>query len=266
MSMVKLELIDGQRGEKTASGWKLTRTAMVYGLTGTASARLVAAVTAVEAEGIEIGDAHPAQSDCVLISMTPEARASDVVHVTMTYSSDPADRSEANPDDPDYAEIEVGSRCTQQETNKDVEGSTVTVGYTFPADYPIAEYTGRAVKASPKIPFLKPETTIVYTRKEKSDPTNKALNYVGRCNTGGWSRHPEATERQWLCTGIVGRSSDGGATYRVTYEFQYRGANWDPTVMYIDPNTGAPPNDLVYGTGEKIVQIYEMIDFNGLNL
>jgi len=255
MSTVKLELLDGQRGEKTASGWKLTRTAMVYGLTGTASARLVAAVTAVEAEGIEIGDAHPAQSDCVLISMTPEARASDVVHVTLSYSSEPADQSEANPDDPDYAEIEVSSRCTQQETNKDVEWLPVTVRYTFPADYPIAEYAGRVKVASPKIPFLKPETTIVYTRKETSEPTAKAVNYVGKCNTGGWSLHPSATARQWLCTGIVGRSSDGGATYRVTYEFQYRGATWDPTVMYIDPNTGEPPDDLVYGTGEKSVQI-----------
>jgi hypothetical protein len=52
----------------------------------------------------------------------------------------------------------------------------------------------------------------------------------------------------------------------VTYEFQRQLPDWDVEVAWVDPATGEHPVDLEENVGIKWVQVYESINFAGLNL
>jgi hypothetical protein len=50
--------------------------------------------------------------------------------------------------------------------------------------------------------------------------------------------------------------------YRFTFNFEYREDGWDPTVVFIDPETGEPPDGLVDTEGVKTVTWYPTKNFN----
>jgi hypothetical protein len=103
----------------------------------------------------------------------------------------------------------------------------------------------------------------MFSRREGFSPAFKSRNFVGRTNSGTWGGDPPGS---WLCTRIEGVSDDGGQTFNVTYEFQYNIDTWLATVVFIDPDTGRPPENLIEGEGLKQVQVYPRVDFNLLNL
>ena len=259
---VKIDIIDGNRGRKTYQGWELERIAVVTGLTGTPHKKLI---DAANTSGVpSIGDGHPSLSTCKLREIIPESVGKDEVKLRLIYSQYVTSTSQWQPT---FDTIECGASIGQVETNKDIDDNVMWVQYTYPADYTKnLDYASKTHKQGGTIIRLVPESSISIVKQELFPPAEKARAFVGKVNATGWIIDPNAPARTWLCSGIVGRSTDGGVTYFVTYTFQYRPDTWDATILFTDPNDGKPPDDLVAGTGSKVYQIYEETNFNYLNL
>ncbi len=162
------------------------------------------------------------------------------------------------------ASITIGSSVQSVPTNKDVNGNLMEVEYDDPreqeyrpnkSDNP-QKQTGEASKDVPL-------STITYKRIEYENPLKKSQEYVGRLNSGPWAHGAEKT---WKCTYLGGPSNDGGASYEVTYTFEYNPDGWDFEAIYTDPETGKPPVDVVPDVGQKTFQILSTANFNALGL
>lgn len=244
-------------GEKSQKGLeRLTRAHRVTDIDAVGYDLIAQALLVDDLE--EIGSEHPSVNGMFLNSIVPTIVANEVnaVDLSLQYELKP------DPERPnDLAQIEVGASVTQADTNKDWEGTLLTASYT-----PTGSST--AIEEKPTVSKLFPQVTISYSRLETGFPGDTAKTYVGKVNTGGWSIDPASTARQWLCTGIVGRSSDGGLTWSVNYTFEFNEGDWDTEWLYFDSD-GKKPNDVKDTdpiNGYLKAQIYEEIDFNGLNL
>ncbi len=258
---VTLDVIEGMQGRRVYDGhgmkaWEFRRTAIVSGITAIPDGDLLG--TAVQAVVGEVGDigegTYPNHPDAYIQEFQPEAIDKSTVKVVilyreLLYSS---------------AQIEVGTSLTQTESNLDAFGNPITLDYTFPADYIIVEKRGKTDKDQRGMyQRLVPETTVTFRRKEYQSPLIKSTQYTGKTNLNTFL---SLGSGRWLCTGIMGASDDGGLTWNVVYQFQCRPDGWDEQIVYINPDTGRPPGDLVPGVGIKCPQRYLQIDFGGLNL
>ena len=104
---------------------------------------------------------------------------------------------------------------------------------------------------------------------QKGSPDQTARLFVGKVNSVHLGSDPPLS---WMCTRIDGVSSDGGETYRVTFEFQYNSRLWMFTGEWIDPDTGLPVPKNKYNTDEnaplekRFFEVYDQIDFHVLGL
>ncbi len=257
MAVTYNDLIEGNTGKKTLDGWELNRMAVVTGVTGDGHAKIINA--AAELPGINT--AHPSLSTCLLREIIPESIDSNTVKFRLIYSQATPARFQ-----PQLNTIEVGGTLSQVQTNKDRDGNVISVSYEYPSSYKLdPNLQGKTVQTSSLVGKLAPEHTITFSRIEYSNPSPIAKGYVGTVNSMEWELDPGAAPGTWLCTGIVGRSNDGGITFVVTYTFQYRPDTWSTVVQFIDPNTGVPPDDLIEDTGIKTVYLYPETDFNNFN-
>lgn len=274
MATVVSDIIEG-KASFTFDGWVIERVFIVTGLTGEPYDKII---DALNTTGIPaLGDAHPSSSleYCYLREAIPtiEGKANDIVRIRLIYANAtwPTERQQVNT-------LEVGGALSQIQTNKDRFGNTITVGYTYPADYAYDDaLRGTFVETSGLVTKLVPERHIVKRRIEYSDPSLKADLYLGAVNSGPWSLDIGAATGTWLCTQLEGVSNDGGLTWVVTYAFQYRKDTWETTVTFIDPNTGRPPADLYTAAqaaadpdrsdvGIKDYEHYDIRNFNQLGL
>lgn len=255
------DIIDNPTARFTLDGWTMERTLIVTGVTGTGHTKLLNAMNTI---GIPaLGTQHPSGADCYLREAVPTADDSDTVRIRLIYA-DPANMSYRQQLDT----IEVGGTLSQVQTNKDRLDVEMYVDYTYPAIYPhdpdlqsvAAPTQGGLVNK-----FI-PEHTIVKTRLEYANPSPIAIDFVGTVNMAGWNLALSAAEGTWLCTSIVGRSNDGGNSWIVTYSFQHRVDTWATDIFWIDPHDGHPPADLIAGTGKKTYELYNIMNFNLLNL
>lgn len=242
---VKLDQPDGATTRHTVHGWRVQRSAYVTGLSGDYHQRMA---QAIGANGIpRLHTAHPEIAELFVWSLDATPAGPTAAIVQVTYGTNNAHHLTGlnRP-----ALVEVGASLSQSVTYEDAEGEPllVTLGEGEDAPSQIAQ----AVK-------LQPQTTLRYSRLEDANPASKARAYVGKVNAGSFESGSGGT---WLCTCIAGRSNDGGATYEVTYDFQYNADNWQPVVVYVDPATGKPHPDAT----ASVAMIYEAIDFGGLGL
>jgi hypothetical protein len=256
MASTKIDLMDA-RARLTREGWEYRRKAIVYNLNITEP--VVSAHSRISAAYIElisdasrrcvIGDAHPDPqiTDCYLEEVNPEAVDQDKVTFELLYK--PPDANESVGEEAESV-IEVGASVIQVETNKNAAGNVMSVQY------------GGSTQGGLVSKFV-PQTTISVTRREFGSPGSKARNYVGKVNSSGWSLDPGAQARTWLCTSINGRSIGGGG-YEVNYQFQYRDETWDETIVYMDPETGRPPNDVSDEEGINTYIVYQTTNFNNV--
>ena len=159
--------------------------------------------------------------------------------------------------------MRVGSTVQGGTTQKDVQGNAITVRHVFPSDHEDPEFAGRTITQGADVELSIPQLVLTETRKERATPANTARAYVGSVNQfaifGG-------AARTWLCTRIEGTTNDAGATYEVTYEFQYAEQTWDAVVVFRDPNTQRPVDAPEEGEGIKTVQVYRVANFAALGL
>lgn len=251
---ITINIVEGERGRKTRRGWQeRERLALVSRLDPllTGHAKLDAAIAALQADPDNragFGDEHPTSSRVFLEELAPEAETSADVRIRMLYRV-----PEFSPSDTDDADlvIEVGTSLSQITANTDANGDLMTV-----------EYNGLSQSGS--VSVYVPESTVRYQVRKSGSPGALSRNYVGKVNSGGWLADPGAAARTWLCTALGGVSDDGGDTFLVTAEFAYREDTYDETVVYIDPETGRMPDDIVDGTGIVVFQVYTEANFNGI--
>lgn len=186
------------------------------------------------------------------IGIQPEAGDNYRYIVTASYS--PADASvQAPSESEDACIIQIGSSVSAGKTQKDNTGTQIVVTLTGQPDQ-VGD-----------VDIQIPETVISFERREAASPLTKSSTYGGRVNSTSVTGF---AARTLLCLGIDGNSSDGGITWVVTYRFQYKVETWDAGIVYIDPETDRPHNDVVIATntGYVVTEIYPTADFNDLAL
>lgn len=250
------DIIDGASVEQTTDGFTATR---VFYATTTAQETIVQILA--HADIPAFGEIHPDFDGIELVPIyalrrgcTPANADNSVYRVVIEYSrpsSTSVEPSEAEED----AIIQVGSSVTSSKTEVDNTGAQIVVTLT---DQP--NQTG-------SVDIQVPETVLTFTRREPSSPLSKALTNVGKVNSTSLGGGDFAAGTL-LCLGIEGETTDGGESYNVTYRFQYRPGTWVATVVYIDPETDRPHEDVVISTDTGVVyaEIYEEVNFTSLNL
>ena len=190
-----------------------------------------------------------------LFSLAPQALGAGNVRVTLTYRTETGGVALGKPN------ISTGSRVQSEETWTDRQKKNITVSWTPP---------GKALEVQHgSVHVMRPHRTWVMTRLETADPGPKSAQYCGAVNTeGGFAPGgADQAEGTWLCTTLDGRSSDGGRTYLVTYEFEEKKKGWDPKAVFIDPTTGRPPDPETWSADTvKVVLEYAQENFNDLCL
>jgi len=264
MATLHIDITDGSGGVYDKDGWRFDRIAKVTGVPGVGQAQIKNAVDSLIAAVGDIGSDHPTVSSCKLRGYTPTSVANGIVTVKLTYKDEDTEVDSVDPEDID---IRVGTSVSQVQTNKDKDGVLITVAYTYPTDYMLdIKKRGQTFVQGVMMSKMNPGTTLTCTRTESSSPAVRSRLYTGKVNEAGWEVDPDALARTWMCMGIEGNRDKATGHYRVTYSFQYRDDTWDEDAIFINPDDGKPPKDLVDSVGQWTPELVESIDFNGMAL
>lgn len=254
-----IDIIEGTIIE-TADGYETTRVAIVRGVSGSAQVRQF---NALNAPGVpRLFEQHPAIPGviCFRRQATPQADSKAIFNVQLLYRTPEPAILPPDPSAPGV--VEVGASLSEQTTQRDADGNPITVSYTFPSTYADKQLAGQTFTQGGDVRIQLPITVLRETRRETQDPRVKSREFMQRVN-----KFPvfSGAARTYLCSRINGRTTDGGKSYEVGYEFLYNPLGWDATVVFRDPKTNlpiaAPTADAV-----KSVRIYSEIDFSRLRL
>ena len=98
------------------------------------------------------------------------------------------------------------------------------------------------------------------------DPQNKADQYIGRVNAGGWTEKPTAAPGEWLCEDIDSSFSESTGFYDVTYYFHRTRGTWRSTYQYRDKYGQVPHNIDDDPNSTAKFWAYTAADFGALHL
>jgi len=175
--------------------------------------------------------------------------------------------------------IEVSSAGSGVEITQDKDGNEMIVAHDVLTSGAALNEAGNAIagefdifptrveqKLTAQITVSQPILRIV--RMQKGSPDQTARLFVGTVNSRFIGNDPPLS---WMCTRIDGVSSDGGTTYRVTFEFQYNPLLWLFTGEWIDPETGLPVPRKDYDNPDapeeqRAFRIYDEVDFDILGI
>jgi hypothetical protein len=188
------------------------------------------------------------------VTCEPIAGQPNVFMVTVQYGRPDATEKEPGVTAADSLQ-QVGSSVSSGKTQKDNTDTQLAVALT-----------GQTTQVG-EVDIQIPETVVVFERKEATSPLANAIAYTGKVNSVALASGTYAV-RTLLCLGIEGTSVDDGDTWQVTYRFQYRPDTWDATLVYIDPETDRPHEDINLGTsdGVLVAEIYPEANFASLDL
>lgn len=155
-------------------------------------------------------------------------------------------------------------------------GNTITVSYTYPANYGQDDNGGDTSKAGKRyiqsvflqrdsfepvfsVRFLIVRGDLVTRIRGVDNPPlvdrpatelmTAIVMYTGTCNDDDWTIGVlTGSPHQWKIIRVAASSRDQGLTYDATMSFQYRERGWDKTATFINPDTGLPPPDLKRST------------------
>jgi hypothetical protein len=274
MSTFDIDFVENNDAVRTKDGYKFTRMATLTNIdfaSGTTySGILYSAIN--DASVPQIGEAHPAVSNCYVESVRAIALEPDYIKLEITYSN-LAFRS-LSVGDP--AQISMQSYLNQVETDKDKDdtrfgileyiyavGEILPDGTEVPATWTLAQ---RTKKYYPTISAYRAGGVYTVTKKvDDSESVLKALNmtYQGTINASEWNGF---AARTLLCTGINWSSEDGGDTFTVVFQFQYDKANYDFEAVYISETGRAPENvdDVGQTNATRTYLLYEETNFTTL--
>ena len=290
MSVV-LDHIDGARAtHQLIEGYSITRMATVTGLQPASLTEdwdTGAILQAAEAELIaEVGPrGTPLASISVptfLESFNPTMISDEEVRFAILYKGYP------------LPTFEFSAALSNINSPNDVHGTAAFVQYAYPSNYVAPSgsvaYAGKTITDGGLISIPMPELTFsvkfIIGAFGPGGGSTPGLTLGSMGDTGymviapasgqtatevaSWFTYFEGTicngsytlgvrtgnAKQWLINSVRGTTRDGGFTYEMTLTFQFRTQGWDQFVVYINPDTGRPPSDLVPGTGSKTLQMF----------
>lgn len=261
MATVKPLLIDGSSIRQSADGYVVTEKIKVEAVGGTAIARQFAALN--NASVPAIGSAHSVVPGVRVTERSIEHLGADHAHVRVTWQT-PTGGTSQTPSDPPVWEIDATIETTTAQ--KDRDGITMVVGYTYPADYKAVPRLA-GIKADDQVVTAEfPQASFALRIQQAENRTviavsDDAAAHVGTVNSGAFlGKSP----RTWLCTRIQASNPTNLVPTDVTYEFIYNPLSWDIEGIFVDPFIGRPPADIVNGVGIKTFSVIGESNLNNL--
>lgn len=259
MADIKPRLIDGASIRQTADGFVVTEKIKVAALGGTPVGRQFAALT--NASVPPVGAGHPVVPAVRVTDRFVESLGADHAHVRVTWET-PQGGTPPIPDDPPIWEIDATIETTTAQ--KDVDGNEMVVSYTYPDDYYRVDMRGKTIEEVAKTEF--PQASFALRIQQAENRTviavsDDAAAHVGTVNS---TTFLGKSARKWLCTRIQCKNPTNIVPTDVTYEFIYNPLTWDIEGIFVDPFIGAPPADLVEGTGIKTFRVIGESNLNNL--
>ena len=276
MAVTVTNIFDVSAVRKNGRINKLTREALVEGLTSTDAGAYVAEIFAagvLPSGSITVdGDALTLVSESVKVN---SRNALGDATVTLNYERPGA--SDVGGDPPDTSAppvIRGGTSLKQVSTGYDGNGDPIEVTHTWPALTPeeekaaspeeIARAGGEQTERG-TIEVLVPMSHLEFVfDRATSAPGAFTKSYGGHVNSSSWQG---GVARTWMCTQADFELVDDSVNphvYRMTFAFDFDPEGWDndTTALFIDPLTGRPPKGLVDGEGIKTITYYPERDFN----
>lgn len=251
MTDLRPDLIESSGLVESSDGIQLTRTYVVTDLfEGNASQRLYRALTS----GVpRYGDPHPDVPGVTASSIQIEPASHKTFRVLVTYTPpDPA----AEVDGP-IREIEMGVALTTEDTSRDRDGNLMVIQVYYENLDDDGNVTERGYRPYVgRVQVQRPMPVYRVRRRLSSPPTQQARDYVGK--VGGFG----TSTGKWFCARIEFDSQDGGQSYDVTYEFQWRREGWEANVEFVNAQTGAPDENSVSAK----FAVYNSADFSRLGI
>lgn len=244
---VEIDIIEGNSVvEANGIIEEYTRVANVTGMSHSSSNALF---NALQQSSMPVpGDAHPDDSTLILGPRSARPLAGGgpgSAQVILTY------RSTA-------VFYRGGSSLSQIQTSNDKAGTKITVTYAAPQNGERQDQCGVIN------PFNTEASLVADVLIQNAAPGAIALDYTNRLNLGAWQGRSEG---EWLCTRVSFEPWAASADWwRYYFEFQLRPLlppfdnAWQPEVQWIAAD-GIIPDDLVDGTGRKVVEWHEYMDF-----
>lgn len=258
---IEFDQIEGTTITRSSKGLELQRNAIVTGLSGSPD---VIIYNALQEPGVpNQGDSHPSIPDLYVtnVTATPLENSNTQAWLIITYG--PPNATTYVPNETNPAQIETGATIVQRQTNLDRFGDLITVTYSNPdkLDANNQPFEDTIVAT---VELQEPQVYLRLSRKEPEDPELKASLFVGTTNLTPFRGDGPF---KWLCTAITGSSPNGGLDWDVRYEFQRNPSDWRIDVVYVDPETGNPPEDIIEGNGlVRNIEVLGLADFGALNL
>ena len=214
------------------------------------------------------GRPHPIESHLFVTKRVPKIIGPRTVMVTVTYAI-PGGGS-FDPPFGDFAlsggsSVEQVERALHNQTQPDgaTSGQQIVVEYQPPG-------ADTAIKQNGEItPFEGRAVMSFRAQIATQAPWAIVSSWVNMVNTGSFFPYaPGAASRTWLITDmdyeLLSSSNPLGAPlYEMTLTMRHNPNTWDPFVIYIDPETGRPPADLL-NVGYKTVKWHFEDDFGRL--
>ena len=273
MAEVIEDIHSGHSVQADENGFSATRVFFVRGLQGNRPVRILNAL--LEPSVPQQGEVYPEFAAMAVVSRSAEPLPDSTVDakVTVNYKLVTADQS--TPGETQRTEFEITSTVQSTQTQKDFENKQLFVDYFFPlnaVDPETGQKDDRAggptIRQFGSVEKQVPLMVARARRKEKQDTREKAKVFVGKVNENEFLGDPP---KFWLCSNISSRTTDGGATFDVVYEFirnESGGNGWDTDIIFIDPRNNRPVEIRLDQKDKafKKEQIYETINFNALNI
>lgn len=280
--------------------FEATRKFLVEGLTATDSAwkRQMEAITA---ETIPASwdvwpgtDGDPLRVPGVVVqNKTATLISPQIAEVTVEYGPPDAVSFQREPGSDSggigEGQASVSATTLDVEVDKDVFGNPIQVFYLLGLPE-----QNRKTKAT----VSKRTISLRFTRSETVPPFAWAKDYAGKANDALLTGSITDPKWSWMCTGISFDSVNGGAWYRVTYEFVRLGTyvildseistSWNGTpfgelvhpgagnnlivpgafvsVAWVDQSTGDIPEGAILGDGFDLWRVYEDANFQALGI
>lgn len=246
----------GEKVTITNEGLVAERTFVVDQIDAAPTSVAFTAMTAAEIP--QYGQPHPTIPNIRCSQVAATALSPTQANVVASYKV-----FQPGKDDPpaeiSQPQIEVGAVVNEKETNKDIDGEDIVTSHRYNEGQPNEKLVVQAGLVKLQVPSL----YLRYSRRELLPPDDLASLYVGLVNSTSWRGNPP---RSWLCARIEGRSTNGGQSYEVSYEFQHNQDLWEARVVFIDPDTKEPFANSQPGIEIGLYQVYQEADFNDLNL
>ncbi len=270
MPTVVSDIIEGSRlKEENGIVVTIDRVFMVSGLPSGIVADEVLKTALANSSVPRAGDTHPIYSDLFALGRVPKAMGPTIVQVTVTY----AVPGGGSFDPPFGSQHMLSGGTSVEQTERALHrlgqfdgappGSQILVRYAPPdggedivQNGEITPFEGRSIMTfGAQIPTVAPWLL--------------SQNWVNTVNGGGFFYSSSAQPRTWLITDMnyelaVRKTPNGFPIYEMSMTMRQNLDTWDPFVIFIDPETGRPPENLVEDVGYKHVKWHDERNFGQL--